>query len=545
MFTSLVESLVSTDYKTSSPDVVHWACTAIFYLAKGHDSQMFKKKFIASGVCELVAKAMMKFSESELVSYACCRAFVVLLLHNDAYKIKLGKLGICVCIVESLHLFPSSARVAKWGCRAASVMAENIDSNIYSLGSAGACETIPIIIQSHQLNDQITAAGCDIITFMSKDIHNGFAHRFGHAGGCEAVVYALKNHIDKPMVVSRACTAMASLARLKGNSSWLGPAGACEALVDSLKRHRQNVDVVRFILTAIGSLCILESNKERLATFDICEDAIDIVNMHIADLETIKSGILLIGKLCEETCVTADNADVSHSFYEDQNEHNPYKIGTPSTQNGSLVISNSKKKIPAINLVTNRQSLFEAGCCNIINKSLKIHWKDADLVRIACRAISIIAGEFDCDREREEFGRLDVCELLAKCLKYHDGNEDIAKYGSLTIKSLAFQSNRNKMALYEFGVPKILVSILRGYRYSTYKDVLDFDISMSENPSAVAITGMSVIDSAAWAIANLAMHSQENRETLGEESACEGLLEILELHCRNKATTYYCKLNKF
>lgn len=68
------------------------------------------------------------------------------------------------------------------------VLAESNESNVAKLALAGACETVPIIMQAHQFSEQVAGAGCDVISFMGENVLNGFVTRFGHAGGCEAVV---------------------------------------------------------------------------------------------------------------------------------------------------------------------------------------------------------------------------------------------------------------------------------------------------------------------------------------------------------------------
>lgn len=50
-------------------------------------------------------------------------------------------------------------------------------------GVAGACESIPVILQAHPTSEYVACAGCDVISFMSEVSTNGFAARFGQAGG--------------------------------------------------------------------------------------------------------------------------------------------------------------------------------------------------------------------------------------------------------------------------------------------------------------------------------------------------------------------------
>jgi hypothetical protein len=112
---------------TSSAGVAQWGCTAIYYIAKGgvcywhssiitdgiagYNSEEYQAKLVAAGACEAVARALVKYSEVETVSYCCCRTLVVLLMNNEPYKAKLGAMGVCACIVESMHLYPSSVQV--------------------------------------------------------------------------------------------------------------------------------------------------------------------------------------------------------------------------------------------------------------------------------------------------------------------------------------------------------------------------------------------------------------------------------------------------
>jgi hypothetical protein len=142
------DSLLSLSFSSflkdnSSEGVARWGCTAIYFLAKGFEAEHFQQTLVQAGACEAVAKALVKYSEVETVAYCCSRALVVLLIHNDSYKNKLGSLGVCGCIVESLHLFPSSAQVAKWGSRAVAVLAESNEANIGKLGEL-ICQLIHV-----------------------------------------------------------------------------------------------------------------------------------------------------------------------------------------------------------------------------------------------------------------------------------------------------------------------------------------------------------------------------------------------------------------
>ncbi|KAJ1389221.1 hypothetical protein B484DRAFT_409395 [Ochromonadaceae sp. CCMP2298] len=173
---------------SSSAAVALAGCSAVYYMARGSDAQVYQQKLVAAGACEAVTKTLIKYAEHEAISHASFRCLVVLLMNNTTYKTKLGALGVCGCVVESMHMFPYSAQVAKWGCRAVAVLAESHEANISRLGSAGACESIPVILQAHPGSEAVASAGCDVLSFMGEALPNGLAGRFGIAGACEAVV---------------------------------------------------------------------------------------------------------------------------------------------------------------------------------------------------------------------------------------------------------------------------------------------------------------------------------------------------------------------
>lgn len=275
------ETLMSVVFmrNTSSAGVAQWGCAAMYFLARGHGKleEEYRKKLVAAGACEAVAKALVKYSEIETVAQACCRAVVVLVDGKDKeeYAGKLGNLGVCSTIVDSLHLFPSSVPLAKWGCRAVAVLAESCEANVVKLVAAGCCEVIPVAMQAHQTSEAVAGAGCDALTSLASNIKSGYAARLGHTGACESVVSVLRRHYANADVVERGCRAMANLALVKGNSSWFGPAGACDALLKVQRHHPLNDSLAAAAWLAAGSLCVDNNNRHRLGQAGACEQIVE------------------------------------------------------------------------------------------------------------------------------------------------------------------------------------------------------------------------------------------------------------------------------
>lgn len=353
-------------------------------------------------------------------------------------------------------------------------------------------------------------------------------------------------------MASRASIALASLARDKGNSSWLGPAGACDALYSALQTHQDNVAVCKYIITAMGNLCVVENNKERLGSAGACELVTSSLRTHLDDIETVKAAGLTIGRLCELILRhAANNEDSTQS--PSVNTAVGAAASSPAAPAGAAAAAPSPVNVPntglsrrrsistlPINLQAsddrsvlseatssnlhhanrrfNRAALFEHGACELLVKALNRHLPSPAAATILCRTISIISFGDACNREREVLGELGACKAVTNAIQFHEGVEEVAKSGCLAVKALAYYNDTNKALLLECGVSPILIVILRGYRYAN--------------------SGPATIEAAAWAISSFAMDFPKAKTALGIAGACEGLLEVCELHSRNVETTF-------
>jgi hypothetical protein len=376
----------------------------------------------------------------------------------------------------------------------------------------------------------------------------------------------LRKHNSNPSVVSRAAIALASLARDKGNSAWLGPAGASDALYTALQFHEEDSSVCKFVLSAIGNLCVIENNKERLGAIGTCELVVRVFNRHIRDLDTVKAAGLAVGKLCEiitrqqqeggperEEGVSGKSI-VATSSPTNSGGHSDTQgtSGEPTTAyvktrresvalsaaaafahlavdtvsaiktaiDGSIPMSPSTPMSAFAHHKTrpNRAALYASNACEVLVTALNHHLTNVAVATILSRAISIVAYGHACANERIAFGELGACKAVTNALQFHEGVEEVAKCGCLAIKALAYHNQQNKVALHACGINPIVIQILRGYRY--------------------AASGPAVVEAAAWATSSLAMDCPLNKVALGGAGACEGLLEVLELHSRNVETAY-------
>lgn len=375
-----------------------------------------------------------------------------------------------------------------------------------------------------------------------------------------------------PFVVTRASIALASLARVKGNATWLGPTGACDAIMVVLKAHYLNAGVVKFIISAIGNLCIIENNKERLGSVGVCELLVEISNIHLLDLDVTKATALAMGKLCEtiqrsnqsqeslthvanigvmkarkslsknfsSKALLKDGEDESSEIltnetnvdtdYNENDEDSSImhkgsdELITTVSQNEASIIPSSYHKTNVTGRI-NRSKLFNSGYCAVLVKMLDNHMADSNAAKIICRTIYTATSDDTCGAERDSFALTGVCTILAKTMQIYDGDEAMGRIICWTIKSLSYHHHRNREELRKAGICGLVLIVLRSYRYSRY--------------------AADTVESAASAIANLCQDNVNNKIAMGSNGCCEGLLEALELHHRNPEAVYLCVRSLF
>ncbi|KAJ1425308.1 hypothetical protein B484DRAFT_451115 [Ochromonadaceae sp. CCMP2298] len=166
----------------------------------------------------------------------------------------------------------------------------------------------------------------------------------------------------------------------------------------------------------------------------------------------------------------------------------------------------------------NRARLFQADFCQCLVSLLANHITDADAVRIISRTISIASFGDACRAERDCLANAGACKILTKGMQYHEGDEAIARGVCWAVKALAYHHHLNREALRGHGVSPMVIVALRGYRYSP--------------------TAGETVQAAAAAVANLCQDNVGNKAALGEAGACEGVLEVMELHYRTIEVAY-------
>jgi hypothetical protein len=313
----------------------------------------------------------------------------------------------------------------------------------------------------------------------------------------------LRKHPNNAHVVARASLALASLARVAGNARWFGPAGASEALYAVLVAHKQNIDTAKCVVSAIGNLCLVDHNKLRLGNLGVCEEVLFTANYHKQDLDTAIATADAIWKLCETIQKGSKKGTKEVISLEDPNSSsasafspsaatsslvltspalpsasgssassllvnttgNEYLLSAPSIERSS---SENHRRITSNvhyrNGYHNRAILFEHDVCHSLVSLLNYHLADVIAAETICHAIAVIATGNSCEEERVQLGDLGACEAIVKAMIFHEGNENVTKWGCLAIKALCHHYYDNQLRFYSSNIAAILVVSLRGFR---------------------------------------------------------------------------------
>ncbi len=529
---------------TSNTHVAQWGCDALFSLTTSNPNDQilhnlppspsrsgktssdeagsskiimeYQRRFVAAGACDAIAKVLIKYNEIEPVAQACCRAVLVLAYGNELVQARLGSLGVCAAIIESLRMFPASAQIACWGCSAVAALSDgNNEANISKFSTSGACEALPASMQAHQNSAAVAEAGCTAIANMTSRLNSNSASvasasavtvvRLGHAGACEAVVTALKKHVNNAGVVKSACLALANLGLAKGNAGWFGATGACEALLAGIRSHMANFEVCAACCEAFGNLCNDNNNRFKLGSGGACELAVECINIHPSCVDVGIWAAYAIGRLCEVGITASSevqsslniNANTSSSQLQDQVD------AEEESSNNDVTDTQSSD-------VTNRSRLIAAGACKAVVDTLKCHFESMIASFHLCRAISILAHGDHCSWERDNLGNEGGCEAVVMALQRHTDSEGVVRNAALALRSLSYNHGTNQHQICFVGGGLSLIQALQLHK-------------------ATAVSS-GIIEAIAWAVHNLSIDSSENKSIFGKAGACDALVGALELH---------------
>lgn len=314
-------------------------------------------------------------------------------------------------------------------------------------------------------------------------------------------------------VISRACVALAALARVVGNSRWFGPTGACEALCSALRNHEADAQTVRFIVTAAGNLCIVNHNRTRFGMLGFCADLCRVMEIHISDADCIKACVSTTWKLCEND----SGANPVSRLGPSNNETSKGEEIVDSTDVNLAQGSGIDEFSGIHSNMTNREVFAKNGAYGIIVKAIEHHAGSLEVTQAVFRSVAILCSGKLCIHERDIFGDLGMCSIVAKQMECFSQNHMITFWGSLAVRALAEAHVANRIRFFDCKMPHILIEYLNISKTNGSNQNIDAIIS---------------------AMANLAEECHHNQSSFGSSGACEQLLEYLDQNYRSLDMCY-------
>ena len=505
-----------------------------------------------------------------------CRAVAVLAESHEANIARLGVAGACESIPVILQAHPGSEHVACAGCDVISFMSEVVSNGFAArFGQAGGCEAVVTVLRTHAMNAHVVTRASIAVASLSRV--KGNATWMGPAGACDALITVMQAHHTDLAVSKFIISAMGNLCIIDNNRERLGTLGACELIVSSARIHMQDLDTAKAATLAMGKLCehiyragdsedplahivgggtavnfnssVAISSPASLSEHgngnSVGDSTLDLISVkHIIKTPTRGISSPSIDSEKEQSFqsisdppaaavsagVTAQKPFPTIGGQSNQQTMSPI---TASPVNGSsgrsspLPSTAARPVLPQISAVAqahanagrrNRGRLFDAEYCSVLSSLLASHITDAHAINIMSRTISIVAYGDACIAEREALAAVGTCKALAKAIQYHEGNESIGRGVCWAVKALTHNHHRNKEEFRAYGICAPTLVVLRGFRYSK--------------------NATQTVQGAAAAIANLCQDNLGNKAAMGKAGACEGLLEVMELHYRNIEVAY-------
>ena len=412
----------------------------------------------------------------------------------------------------------------------------------------------------------------------------GNATWLGPSGACDALMAVMGVHQADLAVSKFIISAMGNLCIIDNNRERLGTLGACESIVSSAKMHMLDLDTAKAASLAMGKLCehiyrATGDTEESLmhaasantsggdgtgyggfdqsalqqqqgsggvsggggdSTFDLISSrhnslstALQVAQAAEMAAAAVAAGVvppIVVPARKESDLLSFSDVTASAGAAADSSGRNTPMVGGGGGSGGgsgttSPIPMRSSQLSPVAQAHAmagrrNRARLFDSDYCAVLVSLLSNHITDADAVRIISRTISIIAFGDACSAERDVLATVGACKALAKAMQYHEGDESIGRGVCWAIKALAYHNHHIREELRTYGVCVPVLVVLRGFRYSK--------------------NAVETVQGAAAAIANMCQDNVGNKAAMGAAGACEGLLEVMELHYRNIEVAYLC-----
>ena len=139
------------------------------------------------------------------------------------------------------------------------------DANKVKISTQGGCEAVISALKKHVDNAAVAMQGCGAVAALACHVSSRF--KLSSNGGCEAVLSALKIHMESAIVVEEAVKATANLAVDEANHAKLASLNGCELVIHAYERYRGNSSVANQFSRAVANMAKSDANiRSRFVT---------------------------------------------------------------------------------------------------------------------------------------------------------------------------------------------------------------------------------------------------------------------------------------
>ncbi len=333
--------------------------------------------------------------------------------------------------------------------------------NCKSLGLSGVCELIVGAIKRHKGDKKILEVACDAIRCLCALESN--RDRFGHAGACEALAFALPNNQQDSEVTAWLCRAIGHLANHNArNCDLLANAGACENIIVALQKFPHLMNVCTEACYSIRNLAALDAARERFLNDFGAESILAVYKQHLAQeafaIESCHALCNLIGSEDDDLIPRiASSGFINLSIK--ALKKNPFSEFLPRwIFNIFYYIACCDEKLSS--------KLVTGEVLDALSISLENHASNESMAEWACRFVHQLAPLEGASNKLRNSG---MCEMITSAVQRQAISKVVSSVGCLAIGDLAIDTN-NQSRLSSSGACEAVVGALK--RHCAIPDVV-------------------------------------------------------------------------
>lgn len=402
--------------------VAEWGCSAIICISRGDVGYGNAAKLGNAGICQSVALAIVKHSESKNVAMLASEAITNIAV-IPANKSFFGNSGAVEALLSALSLHKADIDASRIFVKACGMLSYQHNKNTNRLIANGGCDIIPSAIFDHPHNVAIAQWGCNTIANIAS-MSDLAQNALDEANACQAIMGSMQRHRTHEWTVVHATRAVRSLS-YKNSSIKLkfSQQDIFTLLLSALKTHSAVGSVVENACWGIG--CIdLPPKCEIFKSNSAWEVIVSAARIHEMNPLIFKWACTAVAAACESEIV---------SYKDDLTA-----VEAPTGATGAVtnlpfmnpVVNRLMSPLPVIPLVTVKSSTFsETHCtprpsaCDMICAGLYRHLHAEEAVQRACVAVAALAKANGENQAR--LGRQNCCQMLSSLLEIYQMNDKI------------------------------------------------------------------------------------------------------------------------